>query len=83
VGSPSGLDAAGKFWGGWQVTIMSFTRFVENYSGQNAVLDFLYEDVYKPRNDDFSISTEHEEKFKQEFVPIFAKLITDVNAALD
>ena len=83
VASPSGREAAGTFWGGWQVTIRSFTRFVENYSGTNAVLDFLYEDVYKPHNDDFSISTEHEEKFKQEFVPKFAKLITDVNAALD
>lgn len=83
AGSPSGRDAAGKFWGGWQVTIISFTDFVESYSGQSAVMDFLYEDVYKPHNDDFSISTEVKEKFNQEYVPIFAKLITDINAAVD
>jgi hypothetical protein len=83
AGSPSGRDAASKFMGAWQVTIIQFTDFVENYSGQSALMDFLYENVYKPHNDEFSISTEAKEKFSQEYVPIFSKLITDINAAVD
>ena len=75
-------DTAGNFYSVWQITFDEYKKFVENYTGRNAVVDFLYENVYKKHNVEFSIPNEAQEIFKEEYVPISTKLMVEVNAAL-